>query len=281
MNYPKVSIVTPSLNQGQFIEEAILSVLSQDYPNIEYIVIDGGSTDSTLDILKKYDNEVVWISEPDRGQVDAINKGWRMASGEILTWLNADDLLYPGAIRTVVNRFLQRKEIEIVHGDVVFVDRQGNALLEKREIEFDYKIILYGINYICPTVFLRRCVLQKIGYLDQNLQYVFDHEFYLRAAKNGVQFTHIPEFLFKFRLQQESKGVAKESKVRKEGKRVINSYREDPFKDILGFNFIYAGLVNKIYRIKRQWVKLRTRKTIDNPFIGNFIKLYCKIKGRL
>src|SRR4030042_1306962 len=113
---PLVPIVPPSLNKGRFIEETILSIKNQTYPRIEHIVIDGGSTDETLDILKKYSNSLIWISEPDKGQSDAINKGWRMAKGDILGWLNADDTYMPWAVETAVRFFAENPDVGMVYG---------------------------------------------------------------------------------------------------------------------------------------------------------------------
>ena len=138
MTQPKVSIITPSYNQGQFIEETILSAKNQDYPNIEHIVIDGNSTDSTLDILHKYDNDIIWISEPDRGQSDALNKGFRIATGEIIGWLNSDDIYLPGAVKKAVDALMNNPKFDIVYGDYLIIDENSKVLLKKREINFDH-----------------------------------------------------------------------------------------------------------------------------------------------
>ena len=125
---PLVTVVTPSFNQGRFIRETIESVLSQDYPNLEYMVIDGGSTDDTLSILKSYQDRFAWVSEPDRGQAHAINKGWRCAKGEILAWLNSDDIYQPGAIRTAVEYFIHNQQVGMVYGEAYHVDESGQPI---------------------------------------------------------------------------------------------------------------------------------------------------------
>src|SRR5438128_8552250 len=124
---PLVSIVTPSYNQGRFIEDTIRSVLAQDYPNLEYIVVDGGSTDHTLDVLRRYEGRLRWVSEPDRGQSEAINKGFRMARGEIVSWLNSDDTYVPGAIGKAVAHLGARPEVVMVYGEGYLLDEGGRV----------------------------------------------------------------------------------------------------------------------------------------------------------
>ncbi len=130
---PLVTIVTPSFNQAGFIEETIQSVIAQDYQPIEHLVIDGGSTDGTLELLRKYQDHLSWVSEPDRGQTDAINKGFRRAHGAILCWLNADDVLMPGAISTVASYFESHPQVSFVYGDVLAIDRAWTPVRAARQ----------------------------------------------------------------------------------------------------------------------------------------------------
>src|SRR4030067_2556851 len=133
MRDPLVSIVTPSYNQAEFLEKTILSVINQDYPRLEYFVMDGGSTDGSLEIIKRFEHRITnWISEPDRGQSDAINKGWSMASGDIFAWLNSDDMYAPGAVQAAVQAFRENPEAGMVYGDAILVDRDGNELTIKK-----------------------------------------------------------------------------------------------------------------------------------------------------
>lgn len=161
--HPKISIITPSLNQGDFIEQTILSVLSQDYPNLEYLIVDGGSLDATLDVLAKYSGKVTWISEADKGQTEAINKGLRRATGSIVSYLNADDLLLPGTLKRVEQAFINHPQTYWVTGKCRIVDEENNEI--RRPITV-YKNILLGLhsfssllmtNYISqPATFWRR-----------------------------------------------------------------------------------------------------------------------------
>jgi glycosyltransferase involved in cell wall biosynthesis len=141
----KISIITPSFNQGKFIEETIQSVFSQEYTNLEYIIIDGNSTDNSIDIIQKYSEQLsYWISEKDHGQAAAINKGFNIASGDIIGWLNSDDILLPGALDKISNAFISHPDIDVVYGDYFFIDENSKILLKKKEIPVDFKIMLYG-----------------------------------------------------------------------------------------------------------------------------------------
>jgi GT2 family glycosyltransferase len=209
--HPKISIITPSLNQGDFIEQTILSVLSQDYPNLEYLIVDGGSLDATLDVLAKYSGKVTWISEADKGQTDAINKGLRRATGSIVSYLNADDLLLPGTLKRVEQAFINHPQTYWVTGKCRIVDEENNEI--RRPITV-YKNILLGLhsfssllmtNYISqPATFWRREALELIGYLDENLRYVMDYEYWLRLYSKSPP-VFIPEYLAAFKIHQRSK----------------------------------------------------------------------------
>ncbi|MGD0915973.1 MAG: glycosyltransferase family 2 protein [Thermodesulfobacteriota bacterium] len=180
---PLVSIVTPSYNHGQFIEETVRSVLSQDYQNIEYIVMDGGSTDNTVDLLRKYGNKIRWVSGPDQGQADAVNKGFNMATGEILGWLNSDDTYHPGAVHTVVKYFLTNPESVMIYGDANFIDKEGQIIGKYPSEPFNPKR-LHETCFICqPTVFIRREVVEKVGLLDLHLETCMDYDYWIRISK--------------------------------------------------------------------------------------------------
>ena len=143
--HPRITIVTPSYNQAHFLEQTILSVIRQGYPNLEYIVIDGGSTDGSVDVLRKYEHAIsYWISEPDQGPVDAINKGFRRATGSILAWLNADDLYQPGALEGVAAAFEADESADVVYGNTYWINRDGVVLAEKRQTPFSRLGYRYG-----------------------------------------------------------------------------------------------------------------------------------------
>lgn len=177
-------MVTPSFNQGRFIEETIQSVLNQDYPHVEYLVIDGGSTDDTLEILRRYDDRLTWISGPDRGQSHAINKGFRMATGEILCWLNADDLYEPGAIRTAVDYLSSHPEVAMTYGLVKVISESGDLTEVKTSSKaFDLWSVIhwaYGIDQ--ASTFFRRAAIEEVGYLDEDLHWCMDWDLWVRIG---------------------------------------------------------------------------------------------------
>lgn len=204
---PLVSIITPSYNQGKFIEETIQSVLTQDYPYIEYIVVDGGSTDNTLEILKKYRDRLKWISEPDRGQSDALNKGFAMAQGDILAWLNSDDTYLPGAISKIVNYIREHPSANLVYGRTLLIDETGKVVGVAETGPADYEKLAV-LNLICqPSTFFRKEAWDEAGGVNPQLRYTMDHDLWIRMAKK-TSLDYIEEFLSTYRLHGESKTMS-------------------------------------------------------------------------
>lgn len=209
--HPKISIITPSLNQGDFIEQTILSVLSQGYPDLEYLVMDGGSSDATLKILEAYSGKVTWLSEADRGQTHAINKGLQRATGSIVGYLNADDLLLPGTLKKVAEAFVDYPQARWVTGKCRILDEENNEV--RRPITV-YKNMLLSMhsfslllmtNYISqPATFWSRAALESAGYLDESLRYVMDYEYWLRLYSKYPP-VFIPEYLAAFKIHRNSK----------------------------------------------------------------------------
>jgi hypothetical protein len=187
-DWPKISVVTPSYNKARFLEDCIISVLNQDYPNLEYFIIDGGSTDQSVDIIKKYERQIsFWTSESDEGQSDAINKGFRIASGDIVAWLNADDFYLPGAFATVAEAYQENSEASFYFGDGLRVDEAGlskNGFFPGGRVLFNQVALIFGLNYILqPAAFINRSYLVNINYLDSTLHYVMDADLWIRLSQ--------------------------------------------------------------------------------------------------
>ncbi len=260
--WPKVSIITPSYNQGQFLEETILSVLNQDYPNTEYIIIDGDSTDNSVDIIKKYESRLAyWVSESDKGQSDAINKGFSRATGQILSWLNSDDLLLPGAVSVVVSFFQEHPNIGCVIGDQEVIDAGEKYLCTVKNIPFNFRRTLYGGAMIPqPSAFFTRDALHVTGDLDIGLHYNMDYEFFLRMASRGIPFDIIKKPLSAFRLHKESKTVSEYyDKLKRDNFAVRKKYSE--FR--LGndkLTYLAFGILKWFYRSEAFLNRVITRK---------------------
>jgi glycosyltransferase involved in cell wall biosynthesis len=192
-----VSVVIPCLNRAHFLVPTLESVLQQDYPHIECIVVDGGSTDNTVEILKQYEGRIQWISEPDNGHADAINKGWRMSKGEILAWLNADDVwVVPDAVSQAVAYLRENPEVDVVYGDCGAIDAEGNLTGMSYLHEWDLE---YAVEYCdhCipqPASFIQRPILDRAGWLDVDFISKKDHEFWLRVGLVG-NIRHVPVLL--------------------------------------------------------------------------------------
>lgn len=206
-DYPKISIVTPSYNQAQYLEETILSVLGQMYPNLEYIIIDGGSTDGSADIIKKYDSALkYWVSEPDGGQSDAINKGFSVASGDILAWINSDDMYMPGVLFLIADCF-QNEKTDLLYGNCIHFRQDGNKVDSKGSNVERAPIGKLTMNdfIIQPSTFWRRRVWEKVGLLNNQMHYAFDWEWFIRVYKSEFTFCFLKKPLSMYRIHDAHK----------------------------------------------------------------------------
>ena len=203
---PLVSVVTPSLNQGRFIGDAVRSVLGQDYPRIEYLVVDGGSTDGTLAVLAGHDGAIRWISEPDHGQAAAINKGFRLASGEVLAWLNSDDLYEPQAVSAAVAYLQAHPDTAMVYGDATHVDAQDEEIGPCAYVgPFDLDRLVHESDYIVqPAAFFRRSAFEAVGGLDESLHWGMDYDLWLKIARR-FPIAYLPRKLARYRQTGENK----------------------------------------------------------------------------
>ena len=241
---PLVSIITPSYNQAQYLQKTITSVLEQDYPEIEYIVIDGGSTDDSQKIIRSFQKRLTWwVSEKDQGQADAINKGLKRAKGQVIAWLNSDDYYMPGAITKAVASLQSNSKVSMVYGDVLAVDAQDNPLNLLRYRQYDLADLMCFNIIGQPSVIFRKKYIELTGYLDVSYQYLLDHHLWLRLAKHAP-ILYLPSTLSAARFHSQSKNIAQADKFGQEAFRIIDWLQADPeFKNIFLENKkrIWAG----------------------------------------
>jgi glycosyltransferase involved in cell wall biosynthesis len=249
---PLVSIITPSYNQDEYIEDTLRSVKNQDYPNVEHIVTDGGSTDKTIEILNEYESKynLHWSSEPDEGQSDAVNKGFEKAEGEIVGWLNADDVYFnKQVISNIVQAFQSSPEVDVVYGDDVFLDESGRIMRARKLYNWNYSQMLrwgwWGWTPASEATFYRQEVVKSEA-LDKQLEYVLDYEYFMRLGKK-YNFKHINEIIAGKRKHDETKS-SNRRKVTAEAKDVLKNYGYR--FDLQSRTHIYATLL----RIQLQWI---------------------------
>jgi glycosyltransferase involved in cell wall biosynthesis len=224
----KVAIVTPSYNQGQFIQRTLESVAIQDGADIEHVVFDGGSTDETTEILARFGRGVRWVSEKDKGQTNAVNKGIRATESDIIGWLNSDDVYYTGAIARVVAFFESHPEIDVVYGMADHIDLEDRAFESYPTEPWDFDR-LQETCFICqPALFFRRRMVEQYGLLDEKLHYCMDYEYWLRLGKAGARFAYLEEKLAGSRLYAENKTLGFRVKVHAE----INDVQKALFRKV-------------------------------------------------
>jgi len=223
-----VSIVTPSYNQALYLEQTIQSVLEQAYPRIEYIVVDGASTDNSFEIIKKYNDRLAyWISEKDSGQAEAINKGFARARGEILAWLNSDDYYLPDTVSAVVRCFEENPDVVMAYGDMLAVDGNGQTinLLKYKQLSLEDLLSFQIIGQ--PSVFFRRSALEKAGLLDTSFHFMLDHHLWIRLAQEGT-IMHMPQVWSAARYHAQAKNRARAAEFGREAFRVLDWAKAQP-----------------------------------------------------
>ena len=259
---PKISIVTVSYNQGQFIEDNILSVINQNYSNIEHIIIDAGSTDGTLEILKKYEKHLNWVSEPDKGQSDGLNKGFKKASGDIIGWINSDDRLVSGSLDNVASFFKDNPEEIAVVGNINLITEKGDFVRTVLSEPYEYKNMVNQKRGVTqPSTFLKKEVFNKIGYLDESLHYAMDFDLFLRVSSiKTVPYLNMS--FADFRLQEQAKSTNGLIHFRKEHIKIARKYNATLFSKGIISDF-YVILTNPFREIK--WFRNIVRKLKGLP----------------
>ena len=225
---PLVSIVTPSFNQARYLEQTMCSVLDQEYPRVEYLVIDGDSKDGSVEIIKKYVSKLAyWVSEKDSGQAEAINKGFSRAKGEIIAWLNSDDYYLPGAISSVVKMFEENPDVVMVYGDMLAVDENGQTINLMKYGQLSLTDLLCFQIIGQPSVFFRRDALQKAGLLDTSFHFLLDHHLWIRLAGQG-RILHVPQTWSVARYHAEAKNRAKAAEFGREAFHILDWAKKQP-----------------------------------------------------
>ena len=246
---PRISIVTPCLNMGSYIDDAIRSVMGQHYPNCEHIVIDACSRDNTVEVLKRYPH-LRWSSEKDDGQSDGLNKGFRMATGDIVGWLNADEYYLPGALHTIAQAYATHPDADVIYGDGIYVDAQGHAIRTRPAHRFDYGILLYYGCFIGTlNTFFKKDIFQEGFFIDVDYRVVMDFEYFVRLGTHGKHFLYFPSMLGAFRWTGQNASM-QEDKRRAERLRVQRTWSRLKLPNA-GYD-----VLSEIYRAKRVLMKL-------------------------
>ena len=274
---PLVSIIVPSYNQARYVGYTIQSLLSQTYPSIEIIVIDGMSTDRTKQVIEPHMGTIQWLSEPDSGQANAINKGLRRAKGDILAWLNSDDLYYPHTVETVVNYFDAHPSVYFVYGDAVAIDHRGRAYGKRTFVQatnYD-ELLNVRCRIIQPACFWRREIWETIGELDESLQYAMDYDYWIRVAKSYA-LAYIPVDLAKERLHSDAKTAHAALDRIQEIEFIVKAHARNEIPEYYdaeaAATYFVAGLAS-ILRFHRNGFHLIMRSLQFKPPLGRFLFL--------
>jgi len=272
---PRITVITPSFNQAVYLEQTILSVLGQGYPNLEYIIIDGGSTDGSADIIRKFEDRLAyWVSEKDRGQTHAINKGLRRATGDIIAYLNSDDYYLEGSLALVAEHFIRHPDVDLVHGRCQIVDERGvkievrsGSITRYHEILDLWDVWWDQRNFVQPEVFWNKRIADKIGSFREDLFWVMDYEYWLRMLRTRCSVGFIDAEIAAFRLQPEQKSRQSERSV-EELLQVVRPYIfEDDFPigwfkrtELKGKWMFHAGFLREVelsqQRSEERWCRL-------------------------
>jgi glycosyltransferase involved in cell wall biosynthesis len=254
---PSISLVTPSFQQARFLERTIRSVIDQGYPRLEYILIDGGSTDGSIDIIRKYQDRLdYWSSEADRGQAHAINKGFRQAKGDLLGWLNSDDTLAPGALLQIGSLFLSNPDVDLVYGHTFLIDETDTLVGRQLAVPTNLReLIHYNRNmWSQPGTFWRRRLYERAGPLDESLIYALDCDFWIRAASVGTIYC-LPHHLANLRIHAGTKSKAKRPQFLEEHQQLDQRYGKE-FRTGMRHSWFRLRKRIRVLRRPSNWVAL-------------------------
>lgn len=281
-NCPRISIITPSFNQGKFIEETIKSVLDQKYSNLDFIIIDGASKDSSVNVIRKYEACLShWESKQDRGQSHAINKGFRLATGDILTWLNSDDVYCPNILRYIGKFFIDNPQVMLLSGYCNLSDSELNIVGVKKTVPFSKEQFLEGGNVPGqPAIFFRKEILDSVGYLNENLHYVMDWEYWLRISMTvpNSRICLINHPLATARLWDQAKTTIAGTKSIRERESILTMFFHEWTQSKFLKNPLYFNAYRNLYKRYSQiyWQNKQYGSALSN--LGKYFNFWCKGK---
>jgi glycosyltransferase involved in cell wall biosynthesis len=264
-----ISIVTPSYNQGRYIEETIQSVLSQDYPQIEYLILDGGSTDGTIDVIRKYEHKLAWwASEKDQGQTDAINRGFGRATGEILAWINSDDTYEPGAIAASVMYLQDHPEVGMVYGDCNYINESGDVIGKFPAAPTNYRLLRRGFTHIPQqTMFFRAGLWKQVGPLDPSFYFAMDYDLWTRIAAH-TEIRYVPQTWANFRLHTSGKTMLDDDRCWPEMLKV--HYRDGgSFFSVIVAKYYLRRLLAPLWNWRRRRLLGSATPVVEHPKSGD------------
>lgn len=257
MNLPKISIVTPSYNQGQFLRETIESVLNQDYPNLEYFIVDGGSTDDSVDIIREYEDRIDWwVSEKDDGQSEAINKGFTRATGDLYNWINSDDLLFPGALHRIAATFRQHPDADLIVGDQARSDADGRILSVSVVPSL---LAISPDSWLLPigqqSTFFSAKAFERVRGIREDLHAIMDTDLYYRILISGGSLVRTKGMVGMIRTHPDAKGEARKELWQEEMCQVWSEYR----------------ISNVLFEIAK--LKMRLVRCVDGSYVSSFFRV--------
>jgi glycosyltransferase involved in cell wall biosynthesis len=282
MNWPKISVIVPSYNQERFIEATLRSILDQNYPNLELIVIDGGSKDASVDIIRKYQDRIAyWVSEPDGGQTRGLIKGFNRSTGDIQCWINSDDLLRPGSLREVGEYFLKHPGADMVYGDTLWIDGRGEPIAPRREIPFNRALWMYTYNYIPGmSAFWRKPIYDRVGGLNPEFDLSMDADLWIRFAAAGARIKHLRRLWSCMRFYAEQKNTRLRDKTYLEDLRIRERYWGTARPALYSLKRRLAMAVRTLWRIAWGCYSPKNKIFIEPPSVAGLDRAMAQRKAQ-